>query len=213
MNKPLFRVIVAGSRNFNDYKLLCSILDKLLANKALTHSIVIVSGKAKGADTLGERYAKERGYQIMEFPADWNTYGKSAGYRRNVDMANNADALIAFRINNSVGTTHMINIAKDKGLLVRAIDVTGISAIFKNRGHFCNYCRKIVYNKVKDTDYQGVISINESIWEVWNTGNECTMESFVKDLESLEVKPKCKMFNDQLRVIINKYGKGEKRDV
>ena len=44
--------------------------------------IVIISGTASGADRLGERYAKEKGFQLRRFPADWNRYGKSAGYRR-----------------------------------------------------------------------------------------------------------------------------------
>ena len=77
-----FRVIVAGSRNFDDYGLLSDTLDKLLQNKG--KDVVIVSGTARGADTLGEQYAAERGFQISRFPADWDRFGKSAGYRRNV---------------------------------------------------------------------------------------------------------------------------------
>ena len=76
----------------------------------------IVSGTARGADSLGERYARAHNIPVKRFPAQWNTYGKSAGYRRNIEMAIYADACICFQVNNSRGTEHMINIASSKGL-------------------------------------------------------------------------------------------------
>lgn len=112
-----FRVIIAGSREFNDYKMLCEYCDKILSN--IEDEIVIVSGAARGADHLGMCYADERGYKIQYFFPDWDKYGKSAGYRRNVQMAENADALIAFWDGKSRGTKHMINIAEERGLPVR----------------------------------------------------------------------------------------------
>ncbi len=116
-----FRVIVAGGRDFEDYELLCSTLDKLLTLKAKTHSIAIVSGLARGADNLGEKYAKERGYHVKEFPAQWDKYGKSAGYRRNGEMADNADACVAFWDLKSRGTKHMIDLAVKKDLKYRIV--------------------------------------------------------------------------------------------
>ena len=113
----MFRVIIAGSRDFNDYELLRKTMDALLVN--ITDDVVIVCGKARGADTLGEQYAKNKGYDVHYFPADWEKFGKSAGYRRNVQMAENADALVAFWDGTSRGTMHMINIAKERGLKVR----------------------------------------------------------------------------------------------
>ncbi len=70
---PLYRVIIAGGREFNDYGLLCQTCDRILSQKHQTHDIVIISGAARGADTLGERYAQERGYAIERFPADWES--------------------------------------------------------------------------------------------------------------------------------------------
>jgi len=61
------------------------------------------------------------GYPVAKFPADWNKFKKSAGYKRNVEMAENADALIAFYDGKSKGTGHMIDIAKEKNLLIRII--------------------------------------------------------------------------------------------
>lgn len=102
-----FRVIVAGSRDFRDYQLLSATLDRICQDK----QVIIVSGQARGADSLGERYAREHGLEIDPHPADWNQYGKSAGFRRNEEMANCADMLVAFWDGHSRGTHHMITTA------------------------------------------------------------------------------------------------------
>jgi len=112
------KVIIAGGRDFDDYDMLYLRVDKILSRQT---EIEIVSGAAKGADKLGERYAEERGYKLTRFIADWNTFGKAAGYRRNIEMATYADALIAFWNQESKGTEHMITIAKKEGLLIRVI--------------------------------------------------------------------------------------------
>ncbi len=119
MTRGTFRVIVAGSRGFNDYAVLQMVCDKLLAKKKQTHNIIIISGTARGADTLGEQYARERGYVAERFPADWLQYGKAAGPIRNRQMADNADALIAFWDGYSTGTRNIITEARRKGLVVR----------------------------------------------------------------------------------------------
>ncbi len=113
----MFRVIVAGSRTFDNYDLLRRKLDYELVNQA-GKDITIVSGAARGADKLGEKYAIERGYSIDSHPADWEKYGKSAGYIRNKEMAQSADALLAFWDGKSRGTMHMIDLAKQHGLKV-----------------------------------------------------------------------------------------------
>lgn len=118
-SKPRFRVIVAGSRTFEDYAMLSETMDTLLKEKRKTHDISIVCGKARGADTMGERYAKERGYAVLEFPAKWAEHGKTAGPLRNEQMALNADALVAFWDGQSRGTENMISLAKKHGLKTR----------------------------------------------------------------------------------------------
>lgn len=112
------KIIIAGGRDFNDYDMLCRRVDKILSRQT---EIEIVSGAAKGADKLGELYALERGYEIRRFVADWGTFGNAAGYRRNIEMAVYADALIAFWNNLSRGTEHMIITAKKEDLLLRVI--------------------------------------------------------------------------------------------
>ena len=113
----MFRVIIAGSRKFSDYDLLERTMDKALST--VQDDITVVCGKAKGSETLGEQYAKEHGYEVQYFPADWNRYGKVAGYIRNTTMAKNADALVAFWDGESPGTKHMIETAQSLGLRVR----------------------------------------------------------------------------------------------
>lgn len=113
----MFRVIIAGGRLFNDYTYLKESMDYLLQN--INDEIIVVCGKARGADALGERYAKERGYTVHYFPADWNRYGKAAGYIRNEEMAKSADALVAFWDGKSRGTKNMIEIAHQNKLQVR----------------------------------------------------------------------------------------------
>lgn len=119
----MFRVIIAGGRDFQDYALLQREMDRLLSNTK--DEIVVVSGKARGADTLGERYAHERGYTVREFPANWELYGKVAGYIRNEEMAQNADALVAFWDGASRGTKNMIGLALRYRLNVRVVRYDG----------------------------------------------------------------------------------------
>ena len=112
----MFRVIIAGGRDFDDYELLKFTMDRLLVN--IKRQICVVSGAARGADLLGERYAKERGYTVRRFPADWSL-GRGAGFIRNEEMAQNADALVAFWDGKSRGTQHMIKTAERYKLEVR----------------------------------------------------------------------------------------------
>lgn len=119
--KEDFRVIIAGSRDFNDMSLLREKCNLLLSEKSKTHNIIIISGHARGADKLGEQYSKECGYGLEVYPADWDQYGKSAGYKRNVQMGEVADAVICFWDGTSKGTKHMIDIAKEKNLMLRVI--------------------------------------------------------------------------------------------
>ena len=119
--KPTFKVIIAGGREFSDYALLCESCDKFLCQKHQTHDIVVISGTARGADILGERYAHERGYAVEKYPADRNRDGKAAGPIRNAQMAKVADTLIAFWDGQSKGTANMIDQAKTRGLSIKIV--------------------------------------------------------------------------------------------
>lgn len=112
--KNMYRALIVGSRNFDDYELLEEIMDGRLADKS---SVEIVSGGARGADSLAERYAKERGYKLTVFPADWDKYGKSAGYIRNEEMhryirESSERLCVAFWDGESKGTAHNFELSK-----------------------------------------------------------------------------------------------------
>jgi len=120
----MFRVIVCGSRDFTDYPFLFDVLADTLARHP---DLVIVHGAARGADSMAETFAQENGIPSEAFPADWNRFGKSAGYRRNRAMADSTvdghgvDGVIAFfadPYNRSRGTQMMVSIAKDAGIRV-----------------------------------------------------------------------------------------------
>lgn len=125
------RVIIAGGRDFNDYAFLKKSMFDLaqqLAVKYPDRTIKIVSGHAKkGADNLGERFAEEFQVTCYLFPADWSTFGKRAGFLRNIKMAKFAKeddsigVLLAFWDGESHGTGHMIQIAKKEGLMVQVM--------------------------------------------------------------------------------------------
>lgn len=120
------KIIVAGSRDFNNYNLIEETLDQYLSDKNLDpKDVEIVSGCARGADTLGEQYAKNRGIPVAKFPADWGLYGKSAGFVRNSEMAKYGNVLFAFYADANVkskGTSIMIKVAKQRGLEVHVIE-------------------------------------------------------------------------------------------
>lgn len=107
-----FKLIVAGSRGFNDYSRLSEVLTDLAEVVLEKHEVSIISGCAKGADALGMRFARENEVMLYLYPANWNQHGKSAGYIRNRDMADVADGALIFWDGKSPGTEHMIRLMK-----------------------------------------------------------------------------------------------------
>ncbi len=106
------KILVCGGRDFSDWDLLASTLDRLGPSS-------IVHGAARGADTLAGVYAQKKKLPCQAFPADWKKYGKSAGFRRNEDMLkrSNPDLVLAFPGGN--GTTHMVRTARNHGYQVK----------------------------------------------------------------------------------------------
>jgi hypothetical protein len=108
------RLIIAGGRDFEDYCLLCESMTGFDPE-------VILCGKARGADTLGEQWARQNNIKVEYYPALWRTHGLAAGPIRNTEMAKNATHLLAFHDGKSKGTAHMIKVAQEHGLLVKIV--------------------------------------------------------------------------------------------
>ncbi len=100
------KLAVVGSRSFDDYEFLKKILDYHPCTQ-------IISGGARGADTLAKRYAVEHGIPIIEFIPDWDIHGKSAGFLRNEKIVQACDELIAFWDGESRGAKHSITLAEN----------------------------------------------------------------------------------------------------
>ncbi len=117
------RVVIAGCRYFDDYNKAKTRIDDLLSKIQKEEKIIILSGGCKGADLLGERYAKEKGYDIEYHPANWKRYGRAAGQKRNEDMAKECDIVICFWDNESKGTKGLIEYAKkyNKQIIIKNI--------------------------------------------------------------------------------------------
>ncbi len=106
--QKMIRVGVVGSRSFNDYDFLKKMLQ--------WHDIrLIVSGGAKGADSLAEKYAAECGIPTKIRKPNWDKFGKSAGFRRNEEIVEDSDEIVAFWDGKSKGTIHTINLAEQAG--------------------------------------------------------------------------------------------------
>lgn len=105
------RLAIVGSRDFNNYQTLENVIDNIIDDNDY-EIIEIVSGGARGADALGEKYADKFAIDKVIFPADWKTYGKRAGFLRNVDIIKNCDVCICFWDGQSHGTKHDIELCQ-----------------------------------------------------------------------------------------------------
>lgn len=105
------KVVVAGSRE---------IADPAVVERAIRESgfeiTTLICGMARGVDMLAYHWAKDNNVPVVEYPADWNKYGKSAGMRRNREMVAVADAAIIVWDGNSPGTENTIGLVKAKGI-------------------------------------------------------------------------------------------------
>ncbi len=108
------KVAVIGSRSFTDYDLVISILDEFDIS-------AVVSGGAKGADSLGEKYAIDNFIDTLIFKPDWKRYGRGAGFVRNKEIINNCDIVVAFWDGKSKGTKNSIDLARKQNKTVRII--------------------------------------------------------------------------------------------
>lgn len=117
------KLIIAGGRDFVDYsKLDLEVKIFMLDNKIDLKNFSIISGHARGADQLGERFAHKYKIPLEIYPADWNRYGNRAGPLRNEEMAKVATHCICFWDGKSSGTKNMIGNCKKYNLIYKIIE-------------------------------------------------------------------------------------------
>lgn len=114
------KVIVAGCRDFDNEQIF---VEHMKTSRLARQAEVIVSGNCTGADHFGEKWAKINNIKCELYPADWKKYGRAAGPKRNKQMAQYADALIAFWDGESRGTKNMIDEADRLGLQIEVVDI------------------------------------------------------------------------------------------
>ena len=108
-------IAIIGSRGFSDYAFLKERMESLCESVHVTR---VISGGAKGADSLAAAWTKEKGIPLLEILPDWQKYGRSAGFKRNSQIIEAADICVAFWDGVSRGTAHSISLAKAKGIKV-----------------------------------------------------------------------------------------------
>ena len=119
------KIIIAGSRDITDYSIIESGMKKIskkYLKGVLPHGLTILSGCARGVDTLAIQWAETHNADVHKYPANWSHFGKSAGYRRNDQMAKHGDLLVAFWDKKSKGTKHMIECAQHKNIPVEIFE-------------------------------------------------------------------------------------------
>lgn len=114
------KLAIVGSRSFKDYE---SLKTTILSLYEIDDIEFIISGGAKGADTLAKRFAKEHQIPISIHKPLWEEYGNSAGIVRNCRIVRECDEVIAFWDGESKGTKFTIKYAEEQNKEVLIINV------------------------------------------------------------------------------------------
>lgn len=126
------KIAIIGSRLYGNMKAVREFVN------ALPKGTIVISGGAKGVDSVAEDAAKKRGLETMIFPADWSGLGRRAGMVRNIKMLKEADKVIAFWDGTSVGSKNMIDACKKAG---KPIEIRADTTSYTN--YRMNYTHKI----------------------------------------------------------------------
>jgi hypothetical protein len=118
------KLIIAGGRDFSDKALMRESME-LLWGSVYDPITEVVCGMARGADLFGRCWAIENGIDVKEFPADWDRWGRRAGFVRNGEMADYAQSAVVFWDGQSKGSRHMINLMEAMGKNVTIINYGG----------------------------------------------------------------------------------------
>lgn len=112
---------IVGYRGFTNYEKFSQLVDEYIEEIGTPE--FIISGGAKGTDTMAEKYAQLHNIPTKIFKPDWDKHGKAAGIMRNTDIIQNSTHVIAFLSPKSIGTVDSINKAKKLNKVLKIIDV------------------------------------------------------------------------------------------
>jgi YspA, cpYpsA-related SLOG family len=120
------RLLVCGSRTWTDQARLRHVLDQLVSEHSDGQVVTVIEGDARGADRLAGQLARERGWRLERYPADWTRHGRAAGFRRNARMLQQGrpDLVVAFTVGplaGSRGTADMVRRARVAGVPVQVV--------------------------------------------------------------------------------------------
>lgn len=107
----MIKLMVCGSRSITDKDFIYEKIDECVAG--LNDDVTIIEGEARGVDSIAKQWALDHNKKIESYPAKWGTYGKSAGFRRNVDMVKACDKCLILWDGNSKGTKHDLDLCKE----------------------------------------------------------------------------------------------------
>ena len=120
------RLLVCGSRTWTDLARLRQVLDQVVSDHSDGQVVTVIEGDARGADRLAGQLARERGWRLERYPADWTRDGRAAGFRRNARMLRQGrpDLVVAFTVGplaESWGTADMVRRARAAGVPVHLV--------------------------------------------------------------------------------------------
>ena len=110
------KLLIAGSRGITNFDL----------SEHVPEGVdIIISGGAKGIDTLAEQFADDNGIEKLIVRPQYEKYGRAAPIKRNEEMVNICDAVLAVWDGKSKGTRHTLNYARKKEKIIIEIVVEG----------------------------------------------------------------------------------------
>lgn len=113
-------VLVCGSRKWDNREIIAQALYDLHEE-----NVTVIHGDAKGADRIAGDEAEALYYQVHRYPANWDRYGKLAGFKRNLEMLDQEpDLVLAFQVGKSRGTQHTIDHARKRGIPVKVYNAS-----------------------------------------------------------------------------------------
>lgn len=108
------KLAIVGGRDFNDPTILIEYLHSIICfqEELFSEKVIVISGGAKGADAIAKKSALIAELEYIEYPAEWDKYGKYAGFHRNQTIVDNCGMVLAFWDGKSRGTADTIEKAK-----------------------------------------------------------------------------------------------------